>query len=764
VLTCAPPHRPTAHVEEFTPLTEDSLLFDGPRTTYGRVRVLHQIGAGSVGPVFRGEDPATRQPVVVKVLRVGLPPERVAIVAAALAAARDRLAANPALCPMLDTGVHEAEPFVVSAFVDGDSLDVALREYGPANITDALPRMRALADALDSAAAVGVTHGSLHLRDIIVSPEHTVLTGIGVASVLERVGVRPPVRRPYCAPEVAQGHGVSPAGDQFALAAIAHEWLSGRRISGPGAEGFHLPGTSAAGTEAVAAVFCRALDELPDARFPTATAFIDALAEVSDALAPRTRAAKRRPSPASEPRLAFDFLEDGADAPVVSGPRPDPIDDAPPALSFATLEDADAADDQVDDGAGAAAPIAAADVAEAADRNPLDEVVPADDAVAALESAHSSDALHPMADVMAAAPVDVTGPLIDLPDDPRPAEPPRTAPPPIVVRPPRARGAAPIVPDEPRESLPVEPPRFASPDDDAGTGWGAGRWALVLVVLAAVTVAGGAALVRWGTPSSTPTTQAVATDAATATSAAPSTPAPAASAPTSQPTATTQSPAAAAPAKTPASAPPSASSPAPPGAAPPAKAPIAPAARAAKAVPPRAPAKAPAAPVATAAVPKAAAAGRLLVRSTPAGAEVFVDGTRRGVTPLAVRDLPFGNHAVRITRAGFSAAEQRVTLDAGRPSRTVDVALARTAPAAAAAPVAASTPGSLTVDSRPAGARVLVDGREAGRTPLTVPSLPPGDYAVRIDLDGYQPITTTTRVEPGARARVAVSLTTERPR
>ena len=103
------------------------------------------------------------------------------------------------------------------------------------------------------------------------------LTGIGVGSVLERVGVRPPVRRPYCAPEIAHGHGVSPAGDQFALAAIAHEWLSGRRIAGPGGEGFHLPGSSAAGTEAVAAVFCRALDELADARYPTATAFVDAL-------------------------------------------------------------------------------------------------------------------------------------------------------------------------------------------------------------------------------------------------------------------------------------------------------------------------------------------------------------------------------------------------------------------------------------------------------------------------------------------------------
>jgi hypothetical protein len=151
------------------------------------------------------------------------------------------------------------------------------------------------------------------------------------------------------------------------------------------------------------------------------------------------------------------------------------------------------------------------------------------------------------------------------------------------------------------------------------------------------------------------------------------------------------------------------------------------------------------------------------VRSTPSGAEVFVDGARRGVTPLAVRDLPLGAHAVRVARAGFAATEQRVTLDAGRPSRALDVTLGRPAAApAAVAPVAPSTPGTLVIDSRPAGARVVIDGREHGRTPVTVPSLPPGDYAVAISLAGYQPVTTTTRVEPGGRARVAVSLTVER--
>jgi serine/threonine protein kinase len=723
-----------------------------------------------VGPVFRGEDPANRQPVVVKVLRVGLAPERVAIIASALALARERLAPHPALCPMLDSGVHDAEPFVVSAFVDGDSLDVALREYGPANITDALPRMRALADALDSAATAGVTHGSLHLRDIIVSPEHTVLTGIAIAAVLERVGVRPPVRRPYCAPEIAQGHGVSPAGDQFALAAIAHEWLSGRRIAGPGGEGFHLPGTSAAGTEAVAAVFCRALDEAPEARFPTATAFVDALAEVSDALAPRARVAKRRPVPTAEPRLAFDFLEDGAVPETPVGPRPDPgsgADDAdtePAALSFATLDDdtdvvpPDPPDEDEADTDGDAAPPHEANDAAAAD------------AVAAFEATAPIHDSHPMVDVMAAAPVDVTGPLIDLPDNPRPTEPVRAAAPPIIVRPPRVRPAAPTPMDEaPSAAAPYD----STSDDESPSGWSPARWALVLVTLTALAVGGGTALVRWGAPSSGADVPAPAETS----SAASSTPPAAATPPEAAAQPSTSSPA---PAPTPTARPDSAAPAGAPvaGAAtggasdrPPALAvtpPTRPApAPAARPTPPKsAPAQAPTAssrpPAPKAPPPRPAAVGSLLVRSSPSGAEVFVDGARRGVTPLAVRDLPLGAHAVRVARPGFAAAEQRVTLDAGRPSRAIDVALGRPA-AAAAAPVAASTPGILVIESRPAGARVLIDGREHGRTPVTVPALPPGDYAVAISLAGYQPITTTTRVEPGARARVAVSLTLERP-
>lgn len=680
-----------------------------------------------MGPVFRGEDGETREPVVIKVIRVGLPPERVAVVASALAGLRERLPGHPALTPLLDTGVVDVEPFIVTPFIDGDSLDVALREFGPANMADALPRLRMLADAMDAAAAVGVAHGSLHLRDIVVSVDETVLTGMGVAAVLERVGVRPPVRRPYCAPEVALGHGISPAADQYALAAIAHEWLSGRRLAGSGAAGFQVPAVSEAGTEALHAVFARAMSEAPENRYPTVTAFVEAMAALAGQAAPRSKT-NRRPAAVEAPRLAFD----------------EPV---------AEIETVD------------------------------DDVVPDDDVVGA-------DDAPPAGVVEPADPLDA--PLIVTPSPAAMAWEPEVAVP-VVPRPfATLDDEAPDATDDIVEDVtPVAEPSWdtASADADVTPGTAAqaqgqaassaspwATWVAVLLVATVAALAGGWALLRWGTPSS-PAVATTTTKAADAPA-----PAPAATAPAPTPAAESAASAPPAPAATPAAAPP-----APPPAAPrttapaasaetpaaPRRAATAPAAKtvaprqAARSAPPT-PAQAPrrAAPVRPAARPAAAAAaaGRLLVRSTPGGAEVFVNGERRGVTPLALRDLPFGAYAVRVVRAGFAPVEQRVAIDAGRPARSLELTLTRGAATPASAAAEAVAPGSLLVESRPAGARVLVDGAEIGVTPVTVPSLAAGPHTVRIERAGYVSITTTARIEARTRARVAVTLTAERPR
>src|SRR5437773_10161685 len=48
-----------------------------PPDAFGPFRVLHQIGAGTLGPVFRAYDATRERLVAVKLFKLDLPPERV---------------------------------------------------------------------------------------------------------------------------------------------------------------------------------------------------------------------------------------------------------------------------------------------------------------------------------------------------------------------------------------------------------------------------------------------------------------------------------------------------------------------------------------------------------------------------------------------------------------------------------------------------------------------------------------------------------------
>src|SRR5262249_53709293 len=121
--------------------------------------------------------------------------------------------------------------------------------------------------------------------------------------------------------------------------------------------------------------------------------------------------------------------------------------------------------------------------------------------------------------------------------------------------------------------------------------------------------------------------------------------------------------------------------------------------------------------------------GRLSVRSVPPGARVFVDGREHGRSPALIRDLARGEHRVRLVREGYETDERRVTVTASASPQPLVVKLTRTRPSEARVPDASrsqparpgaevTAAGSLTVESRPVGARVFVDGKPVGVTPL----------------------------------------------
>lgn len=79
---------------------------------------------------------------------------------------------------------------------------------------------------------------------------------------------------------------------------------------------------------------------------------------------------------------------------------------------------------------------------------------------------------------------------------------------------------------------------------------------------------------------------------------------------------------------------------------------------------------------------------------------------------------------------------------------------------AAVAPPAVDGPylGTLVIGSRPAGARVSVDGIARGRSPLSIGRLEAGSHVVRVDLPGYRRWGWAVQVVANQRTRVNVQL------
>jgi hypothetical protein len=138
--------------------------------------------------------------------------------------------------------------------------------------------------------------------------------------------------------------------------------------------------------------------------------------------------------------------------------------------------------------------------------------------------------------------------------------------------------------------------------------------------------------------------------------------------------------------------------------------------------------------------------GTLALESKPQ-ARVYIDDAPRGMTPLRL-DLPAGPHRVRL-EANSKARTLTVGVVAGAEV-TQSIDLDR-----------AVQTGSLFVRSDPAGAKVLVDNRPAGVTPITVLDLTPGSHTVSVTAADGSNAKQSVQVEAGATA--TLRLTLDRP-
>ena len=131
--------------------------------------------------------------------------------------------------------------------------------------------------------------------------------------------------------------------------------------------------------------------------------------------------------------------------------------------------------------------------------------------------------------------------------------------------------------------------------------------------------------------------------------------------------------------------------------------------------------------------------GVIHVLSDPAGAEVAVNDVVRGVTPLLVKGVPKGRAMVKFKLPGFKDEVRELVMRAG-DQQTLSVAMT-------------ALPGTLNLISIPDGASFYVNDKAYGRGPVAIPSLSPGEYSVRAEMDGYGTMTRTVRISSGESAR-----------
>jgi hypothetical protein len=147
---------------------------------------------------------------------------------------------------------------------------------------------------------------------------------------------------------------------------------------------------------------------------------------------------------------------------------------------------------------------------------------------------------------------------------------------------------------------------------------------------------------------------------------------------------------------------------------------------------------------------KATKTGSLLITADVTGMAVYIDGQRRGGTPLVIDGLSEGDHVVEIRSPGegYRPFSETVTVTANQRA-TVEATI-RVAPEL----------GSLRVIANVPGAIISLDGVDIGVAPAAKGALSPGEHSVMARATGYEHVEQPVTVIAGRERVVSVRFTT----
>jgi serine/threonine-protein kinase len=203
----------------------------------GRYRILGELGRGAMGVVYRAEDPAIGRTVAVKTIRLGDfsdPAERERLRERLFREARSAgVLSHPNIVTIYDIAEENDTAYVFMEYVDGQPLEQMLVSGGPLDKQLVLDVLRQTAAALDYAHQKGIVHRDIKPANIMVSVDgQAKITDFGVARIVSQQMTQAGTilgTPNYMSPEQIQGIPVDGRSDQYSLAVVAYEMLTGEK-------------------------------------------------------------------------------------------------------------------------------------------------------------------------------------------------------------------------------------------------------------------------------------------------------------------------------------------------------------------------------------------------------------------------------------------------------------------------------------------------------------------------------------------------------